>query len=125
MQVLVIDDSRLVRERLAALLSGIAGVEAVLQADGSRQAMAVLEGDAAHTVHFIVLDIEMPELSGLQLLPMIRKARQDVQIAMLTHHADAQHRARSLSSGANYFFDKGRDIDQLESTVRTVAASTH
>jgi len=64
MQLMVVDDSAMVRERLAGLLCGIDGVQAVLQADCGQQAMALLQQDTAGAVRFIVLDIEMPGESG-------------------------------------------------------------
>jgi DNA-binding NarL/FixJ family response regulator len=125
MQLMVVDDSVLVRERLAALLSGIAGVKGVLQAVCGEQALDLLRVDTACAVQFVVLDIEMPGESGLQLLRRIKASRADVQIAMFSQHADSQHRARSLADGADFFFDKSSDIDRLETTVRQLAAQSH
>jgi len=118
---MVVDDSALVRERLANLLCGIAGVQGVLQADSGQRALDLLDGDTAGAVRFVVLDIEMPGESGLQFLQRIKAGRNDLRIAMFTQHANSQHRARSLSGGADYFFDKSSDIDQLEAVVRLLA----
>ncbi|MGC9183855.1 MAG: response regulator [Thiomonas sp.] len=125
MQLMVVDDSALVRERLANLLCGIAGVHGVLQADSGQRALDLLDVDTAGTVRFIVLDIEMPGENGLQLLQRIKASRSDVRIAMFTQHANSQHRARSLDGGADYFFDKSSEIEQLETVVRQLAAQFH
>lgn len=122
---MVVDDSAMVRERLAGLLCGIDGVQAVLQADCGQQAMELLEQDTAGAVRFIVLDIEMPGESGLQVLQRIKSSRGDICVAMFTQHANSQHRARSLDGGADYFFDKSSDIDRLETLVRQLAAQPH
>ncbi|MGA8007788.1 MAG: response regulator transcription factor [Thiomonas sp.] len=125
MQLMVVDDSALVRERLANLLCGIAGVESVLQADSGQRALDLLQADTTCAVRFIVLDIEMPGESGLQLLQRIKASRADVRIAMFTQHANSQHRARSIGGGADYFFDKSSDIEHLETTVRHLVAQFH
>ena len=125
MQLMVVDDSSLVRERLANLLCGIAGVQAVLQADSGKQALDLLRDDTSGAVRFIVLDIEMPGESGLQVLQRIKSSRSDICVAMFTQHANSQHRARSLDGGADYFFDKSSDIDRLETLVRQLAAQPH
>ena len=125
MQLMVVDDSSLVRERLANLLCGIAGVQAVLQADSGKQALDLLRDDTSGAVRFIVLDIEMPGENGLQLLQRIKSSRRDICIAMFTQHANSQHRARSLDGGADFFFDKSSDIDRLETIVRQLAAQPH
>ncbi|OYV36932.1 MAG: hypothetical protein B7Z83_05485 [Thiomonas sp. 20-64-5] len=122
MQLMVVDDSALVRERLADLLSGIAGVQRVLQADSGQRALELLGGDTTGAMRFVVLDIEMPGESGLQLLRRIKDRRSDVRIAMFTQHANSQHRARGLDGGADYFFDKSSDIEQLETVVRQLVA---
>ena len=125
MQLMVVDDSAMVRERLADLLCGIAGVQAVLQADCGQRAMELLQQDTTGAVRFIVLDIEMPGESGLQLLQRIKSSRSDICVAMFTQHANSQHRARSLDGGADFFFDKSSDIDRLEILVRQLAAQPH
>ena len=121
MQLMVVDDSALVRERVANLLCGITGVQGVLQADSGQRALDLLSGDTVGAVRFIVLDIEMPGESGLHFLQRIKASRSDVRVAMFTQHANSQHRARSLEGGADYFFDKSSDIDQLEAVVRLLA----
>ena len=122
MQLMVVDDSSLVRERLADLLCSIDGVHSVLQADSGQRALDLLREDTTGTVRFIVLDIEMPGESGLQLLQRIKTHRGDIRIAMFTQHANSQHRARSLEGGADFFFDKSSDLDRLETVVRQLAA---
>ena len=119
---MVVDDSSLVRERLADLLSDIDGVHGVLQADSGQRALDLLLEDTSGAVRFIVLDIEMPGESGLQLLQRIKTHRGDIRIAMFTQHANSQHRARSLEGGADFFFDKSSDLDRLETVVRQLAA---
>ncbi len=122
MELMVVDDSALVRERLVALLSGIDGVGGVLQAECGDRALDLLRVDAAHAVRFVVLDIEMPGENGLDVLRRIKASRADVRVAMFSQHADSQHRARSIARGADYFFDKISEIDQLETTVRQLVA---
>ncbi len=122
MQLLVIDDSSLVRERLASLLGSIPGVQGVLLASSGAQALELLQADMQRALRLVVLDIDLPGPNGLHILQRIKALRQDLRVAMFTQYADSQHRARSLEGGADHFFDKSSDLEHLEHTVRQMAA---
>ena len=122
LRVMVVDDSAVIR----GLISRWIDAEPDLTV-----AASVRTGlDAVNQVQrvdpdVVVLDIEMPGESGLQVLQRIKSSRSDICVAMFTQHANSQHRARSLDGGADFFFDKSSDIDRLETLVRQLAAQPH
>ncbi|MBN1582140.1 MAG: response regulator transcription factor [Anaerolineae bacterium] len=107
--VLIADDSILIRERLAALISEIDGVHL------AGQAITVLETIALASQlkpDVIILDIHMPDGNGIDALQAIRLVTQ-APVIMLTAFAYPQYRERCMQLGANYFLNKNQEFDQI------------
>ena len=67
----------------------------------------------------ILLDINMPGMSGLELLPKAKVARPDVPIVMITAYGDAETKRKALQRGAQGFFTKPLDFASLRSEIET------
>jgi CheY-like chemotaxis protein len=67
----------------------------------------------------ILLDINMPGMSGLELLPKAKAARPDVPIIMITAYGDAETKRKALENGAEGFFTKPIDFGALRSEIDT------
>jgi len=65
------------------------------------------------------LDINMPGMSGLELLPKAKAARPDVPIVMITAYGDAETKRKALENGAEGFFTKPIDFGALRSEIDT------
>jgi DNA-binding NarL/FixJ family response regulator len=113
-KVLLVDDSVLVRVRLAARLRELAGVEVVVEARNSFEASARI---AEHRVDIVVLDLQLAVESGLALIPRIKAAPRAPLVIVLTNHADEQHRRQSLSLGADAFMDKSKDFERVADLI--------
>ena len=70
----------------------------------------------------ILSDINMPGMSGLELLPQARAARPDVQIIMITAYGDAETKRKALEGGAEGFLTKPIDFEILRSEIDTLVA---
>jgi DNA-binding NarL/FixJ family response regulator len=116
--VLVVDDSKSVRDRLVAMLAEIAGVQEVLQADGGELALSIL---AARAPRVVVLDIHMPGPSGLDVLPVMKARPSAPVVILLTNHPTEHHRRQAMELGADHFFDKSRDFSSVCEIVRQLA----
>lgn len=114
MKVLVVDDSSGVRTRLAGMLCELAGVEEVLQADRTSEALAMAR---ASSPGVIVLDLNLGEENGLALLPLLRREHARAVVIVLTNHASPAHRRQCEASGASYFFDKSNDFGRVVELV--------
>jgi DNA-binding response OmpR family regulator len=113
MTVLLVDDSAAVRTRLARLLAEQGGI-AVEEASDVRSALAHL-GQARPDA--IVLDIRLGEESGLQILQAVKRAPAPPMVIMLTNHPTEYHRRWCREQGADFFFDKATDMDQVLSVL--------
>ena len=67
----------------------------------------------------ILSDINMPGMSGLELLPKARAARPDVPIIMITAYGDAETKRKALQNGAEAFLTKPIDFVTLRNEIDT------
>jgi CheY-like chemotaxis protein len=87
---------------------------------------AALEKLADHVGDEIILlvsDINMPGMSGLELLPEVKHRRPDLPVFMISAYGDAGTVATALGRGANKFLTKPVDFPQLKQDVSAVIAS--
>ena len=76
--------------------------------------------DAAGVSLILILsDINMPGMTGLELLPKAKAARPDVPVIMITAYGDAETKRKALESGAEALFTKPIDFGALRSEIDT------
>jgi CheY-like chemotaxis protein len=109
MRILVVDDSPAVRARLATLLGEAPGV-LVEQADSVDVAISHVR---ARAVDIVILDLHMPDRSGLEALVEIKQLPQAPFVVVWTSHPTEPSRRRCLQHGADLFLDKSTDFLQL------------
>jgi DNA-binding NarL/FixJ family response regulator len=114
--VLVVDDSRLVRRRLVTLLQDLDPEVVVGEAGDPGAALDLLRWMRPDVV---ILDLNLPGGSGFDVLRDIRKQPDPPLVMIFTSHGEEPYRRRSLEGGADFFFDKGKDLAQLLVVVRS------
>ena len=117
-RVLVADDHALFRAGLRAILHAMPGTEVVAEAENGRDALELI---SEHRPDIAMVDISMPELSGLEALRRIRKEHPDVRVIMLSMHSSTQYVMQSLEAGAAGYLLKDSALSELEEALRTVA----
>src|SRR5215510_14311145 len=76
--------------------------------------------DAADVSLILILsDINMPGMTGLELLPKAKAARPDVPVIMITAYGDAETKRKALESGADALFTKPIDFGMLRGEIDT------
>ncbi|HEX8556526.1 MAG TPA: response regulator transcription factor [Pyrinomonadaceae bacterium] len=117
MMFFIADDSGPVRERLIDLLSEVDGAEVIGQAANVGDAV---EGVRRLKPHVVILDIQMPGGSGIDVLKEIKRESLPPLVLMLTNHASPQYRKKCLEWGADFFLDKSRDLECLLTIFRNL-----
>ncbi|KAB2835397.1 MAG: response regulator transcription factor [Candidatus Dadabacteria bacterium] len=117
MKVLVVDDSKIVRDRLVNLLDSIEGVDIVEQAGDGRSAILVNNNLKPNV---IILDIRMVETNGIKLLKKFKNNRYDQKIIMLTNFPYPQYRKKCFEEGADYFLDKSTEFDEVARIINSL-----
>jgi DNA-binding NtrC family response regulator len=114
--VLVVDDDRTVRETLTEFFEsrGHAASSAGTATEGRRAA-------AAHAPDVVLVDLRLPDASGLTLLEALRADDPELGIIILTGHADVATAVRAMQQGALDFLEKPVDLDALEAAVERAA----
>jgi CheY-like chemotaxis protein len=71
------------------------------------------------TLILILSDINMPGMSGLEMLPIVRSVRPDVPVIMITAYGDAETRRKALANGATDLMTKPIDFAALRQEIDT------
>jgi two-component system, NarL family, response regulator DevR len=125
LKIFLVDDSPLVRRRIAALIGAIEGAKIVGEAEDASDA---LSGIAATDADVVIVDLRLTGGSGLDVLAGLARSGRPVITIVLTNYSSAAIREACLSAGANYFFDKTSEFnlarDVIERITRTRPAST-
>jgi CheY-like chemotaxis protein len=86
-------------------------------AGSAAQALTRIADTAEQTLILIFSDINMPGMSGLEMLPEVRARRPDVPVIMITAYGDAETRKTALERGAEGLLTKPIDFAQLRQEI--------
>lgn len=118
MKVLIVDDSKIVCTGLQQMLINIACVEIVGQANNAQDAIqSILEANP----DVVILDIRLPGKSGIEVLKNIRDKKLPIRVIMLTNYPYPQYRKKCEELGADYFFDKVTEIEEIPKVIEELA----
>lgn len=118
-KVLIADDQTLVRQGIRSLLGFSDAVEVVAEAGDGEE---VLQRLAEHEVDVLLLDLQMPRLSGLQVLQRLRERGLKVAVIVLTTFDDDTKLLACARLGARGYLLKDVSLEQLTSAITLVAA---
>ena len=116
-RVLSVDDHPLLREGVAALVGNQTDMVLVAEASNGREA---LEQFRKHRPDVTLMDLEMPDISGIDATSAIRGESPDARIIVLTTHAGDVLVTRALKAGARAYLLKGLLRKELLETIRAV-----
>src|ERR1700756_2910494 len=118
-RVLAVDDHVIIREGIAVLLGDEPDMTLVAQASNGREAIQQFR---AHRPDVTIMDLQMPEMSGLDALIAIRGEFPNARIIVLTTYAGDVQILRALKSGAQGYLLKNTFHKELLDTIRAVHA---
>ena len=110
MRVLIADDSSIVRGRVVSLLNELKEVEIIGEA---QDVPDTIKSVARLKPEVVILDMQMPGGSGLDVLEKIKGEKPSPIVMMFTNSPYAQCRQRCMELGADYFFDKSTEAEKL------------
>ena len=108
--VFIADDSDIVRENLVTMLDELTEVEIVGQAETVAEAINAV-GKLQPDV--VILDIRMPDGSGIDVLQTIKQDKPAPVVIVLTNYPYSAYRQKCLQAGADFFLDKSTEFDQI------------
>ena len=117
LKTVIIDDHPGVRRCLRAMMECEPAVEIVGEAGNG---VLALEAVRTLTPDLLLLDINMPEMTGLEVLKHLRAARNPVSVIILSGHADSRYVEAALQLGANGYVGKESGADVLMAAIQSV-----
>lgn len=118
-RVLLADDENLIRSALAQMLDLEDDLEVVAEAATGAEALAAAR---THRPDVLVLDLQMPDLDGIEVAEQVLAEQPDAACMVVTSHGRPGYLKRALSSGVRGFLPKTVSAASLASVVRTVHA---
>jgi len=113
--VLIVDDSSIVRLRVAEMVGSVEHVAVVGQARGVSDALTAMR---ELRLDLVILDIQMPDGDGLTVLEAAKRLNPAPAVLMLTNYVDDYHRLRCAAAGADFFLDKSKQFEEIPNVLR-------
>ena len=118
-RILVVDDHPLLREGIAALVGGQPDMSLVAECSNGREAVQAFR---SHVPDVTLMDLQMPEMGGLDAIGAIRGEFPDARIIVLTTYTGDVQVVRALQAGARGYLLKNLVHKELLDTIRAVHA---
>ncbi len=115
--ILIVDDQRSVRARLEYLIQSVADFNVIGIAENGSDAIAKVK---LRPPDVVLLDMELPEISGLMVTKLVSKDFPKIKILVLSSHDKPEYVTQSMSVGATGYLLKGSSDDEIEQAIRFV-----
>ena len=119
MRLLIAEDQSMLRDAMATLLSMEDSVESVLQAKDGKEAINLI---STNDIDVAILDVEMPEATGLDVLEYIRSNNIHCKVVIVTTFKRMGYFERAIKNNVDAYVLKDRSIDELMKTINNVLA---
>lgn len=119
MRLLIAEDQSMLRDAMATLLLMEDSIDEVLQAKNGKEAMDILVDSS---IDVAILDIEMPEATGLDVLEFIRNKGISCKVIIVTTFKRSGYFERAIKNNVDAYVLKDRSIDELMKTINNILA---
>jgi DNA-binding NarL/FixJ family response regulator len=115
MEIIIADDSALMRERLAFMLAEIPGISVAAKALNVEDTVQKVK---SHQPDMLILDLRLLGGSGIDVLQQIKQDPRAPKVIVFTNYPHPQYRKAAYAAGADYFFHKSTEFEKLLETLR-------
>jgi two-component system invasion response regulator UvrY len=119
MKILIADDHAIVREGVKLIVKTLPEVKQIDEASDGKEALTKI---IKNQYDLAILDISMPEITGLDLLQQLKLHNIPTRILMLSFHPQEQYAVRAFKLGASGYLSKDSAFDELAMAIRKIAA---
>jgi len=114
MKIVIADDAEMMRNRVKDALTKFKDIEIVGEAKNGEEALTLILNKKPD---FVILDIRMPGMSGIEVLKELRQQDCTCRICVFTNYPYPQYKQKCMTEGADYFFDKSEGFQSLIDTL--------
>ena len=117
-RVVLADDHVFVRDGIKSLLENEANIEVVGEATDGLEALKIVESCKPD---LLILDIRMPNMTGIEVVEKLRSQNNLVKIVMLSMHESEEYVLKSIKAGADGYLLKGSSKEEFLKALQTIA----
>ena len=118
-RIIIVDDHPIFREGLKKIISES---HDIVISDEVSTGMELLDRLKKNSYDIIILDISLPDMSGLEILGNLQNEKKRPPVLIISMHPEEQYAVRALKTGASGYLTKGSIPDELLTAIRRVAA---
>ncbi|MBX7240177.1 MAG: response regulator [Bacteroidia bacterium] len=122
MKFLIVDDEKdveiMFRQKLRKEIRN--GDLALAFAFSGMEALNMLRNQTPPDIMYIFSDINMPGMSGIDLLETVKSEFPEIRVSMISAYGDDENYTKAINSGANGFFTKPIDFDSLKKEINEI-----
>ena len=119
-KILLADDHKIILEGLRSLIDNEKDMEVVAEALNGRQAVKLAK---KHTPDVVIMDINMPDLNGIEATKHIMSKKSEIKVVALSMHSDKRYVAKMLQAGVKGYLLKDCAFDELILGIRRVMSN--
>lgn len=117
-KIVIIDDHKLVRTGLKALISDIDGVEVIEEGANGKELLAII---SSIIPDLIILDISMPEMNGIEVLEELKHRGIELNILMASMHSEYSYIKKCMDLGAKGFIFKDEEDKEYITSIHKIS----
>lgn len=117
MKAVIVDDSQVMREHLVEMLASLSNIEIVEMTEEPQQAIEAIRSSKPDLV---ILDIRLSGGSGIDVLKAIKNDNHHPTVIVYTNYPFPQYKTKCMDAGAEFFFDKSTESQQMISTIESI-----
>lgn len=119
-KIAVVDDHKLFRKGIVSILGQVEDLEIIFEAENGKE---FLNHTLLNQIDVVLLDIQMPEMDGIETTKCLRENKSDIKIIILSMHDEDQFILHLMELGANGYLLKDTDTDEVIAAIRKVQDS--
>lgn len=114
---MLVDDHDIVRDGVKAIIAGTTDIEVVAEASSVAEALNTLEKSIPDV---IILDISLPDKSGIEAIPLVHQIRSSLPVLILSMHNNEEYIIRAIKAGARGYLPKNIPARELTDAIRRI-----
>lgn len=120
LNILILDDESLIRDELSEFLTD--DNFQIFKASCPSEAFKIMDGEE---IHIAIVDINLPEMDGLQVLNKIKKEYSDIEVIMISGYSETDTVIHAMRLGASDFFTKPFRLREVENAIERTKKFVH